>query len=125
MNINQTEKDNLYKGLGLFIEAIRLYVVALLQEKHGNDWANAFAETLYDDQKLQWQTHLQNGAQPESLIDFNHLKSFAIKNKDLLKRDFGGKTNKLGTWFDEINEVRNQVAHHQKISTLTIRLKRG
>ncbi|MGI8494507.1 MAG: DUF499 domain-containing protein [Pyrinomonadaceae bacterium] len=114
MNINQTEKDNLYKGLGIFIEAIRLYVVALLQEKHGGDWANAFAETLYDDQKMQWQTHLQNGAQPESLIDYNHLKSFAIKNKDLLKRDFGNKTNKLGTWFEEINEVRNQVAHHQK-----------
>jgi predicted AAA+ superfamily ATPase len=114
MNINQTEKDNLHKGLGLFIEAIRLYVVALLHEKHEENWAIAFAETLYDDQKTLWKTHLENGRTPESLIDFGNLKGFAIKNKDLLKRDFGNKTGKLGTWFAEINEVRNEVAHHQK-----------
>lgn len=123
MNINQTEKDNLYKGLGLFIEAIRLYIVVLLQEKHGENWARAFAETLYDDQKNLWKTHLANGRTPESLIDFGNLKGFAIKNKDLLKRDFGGKTNKLVTWFDEINEVRNEVAHHQKDITHNAALK--
>lgn len=123
MNINQTEKDNLHKGLGLFIEAIRLYVVVLLQDKYKDNWAQAFAETLYDDQKAQWRTHLENGRTPESLIDFGNLKGFAIKNKDLLKRDFGNKTNKLGTWFDEINEVRNEVAHHQKDITHNATLK--
>lgn len=112
MNVTQTEKDNLYKGLGLFIEAMRLYVVTLLQEKNKHNWARAFAESLYDDQKNLWKTHIENGKTPESLIDFGNLKSFAIKNKDLLKRDFGGKTGKLGTWFDEIREVRNAVAHH-------------
>lgn len=114
MNITQTEKDNLHKGLGLFIEAMRLYIVALLREKYQDNWAWAFAESLYDDQKNLWKTHLENGKTPESLIDFGNLKSFAIKNKDLLKRDFGGKTGKLGTWFDEIREVRNAVAHHDK-----------
>lgn len=114
MNITQTEKDNLHKGLGLFIEAMRLYVVTLLQEKHKHNWAQAFAESLYDDQKNHWKMHIEMGKTPESLIDFGNLKSFAIKNKDLLKRDFGGKTGKLGTWFDEIREVRNAVAHHDK-----------
>ena len=114
MNINQTEKDNLHKGLGLFIEAMRLYIVVVVARKHDDNWARAFAETLYDEQKTQWRTHLENGRMPESLIDFGNLKNFAIKNKDLLRRDFGGKTNKLGTWFEEISEVRNAVAHHQK-----------
>ena len=114
MNINQAEKDNLHKGLGLFIEAIRLYIVVLLQEKYGENWASAFAETLYDDQKSLWKTHLDNGRTPESLIDFGNLKGFVIKSKDLLKRDFGSKTSKLGTWFEEIKEVRNAVAHHDK-----------
>ena len=114
MNINQTEKDNLHKGLGLFIEAMRLYIVVLLQEKYSGDWAQAFAETLYDDQKPHWVMHLENGRTPESLIDFGNLKGFAIRSKDLLKRDFCGKTSKLGTWFEEIKEVRNAVAHHDK-----------
>lgn len=114
MNITQTEKDNLHKGLGLFIEAMRLYVVVLMQEKYQNNWARAFAESLYDDQKAHWAEHLRNGKSPEGLIDFGNLKGFAIKNKDLLKRDFGGKTGKLATWFDEIREVRNAVAHHDK-----------
>lgn len=114
MNITQTEKDNLHKGLGLFIEAMRLYIVVLLQEKYHDNWVQAFAATLYDDHKAHWKMHIENGKTPESLIDFGNLKSFAIKNKDLLKRDFGGKTSKLGTWFDEIREVRNAVAHHDK-----------
>ena len=104
----------MHKGLGLFIEAMRLYIVVLLQGKHSDNWARAFAETLYDDQKAQWKTHIEMGRTPESLIDFGNLKSFAIKNKDLLKRDFGNKTGKLGTWFDEIREVRNAVAHHDR-----------
>ena len=42
MIITQTEKDNLYKGLGLFLEGFRAYIISLLIQKHGDGWANAF-----------------------------------------------------------------------------------
>ncbi|MDQ3799986.1 MAG: DUF499 domain-containing protein [Acidobacteriota bacterium] len=114
MNINQDERDNLYKGLGLFLEAFRLYVVALLKEKYGDDWVRAFAETLSDQQKQSWQVKLSEGNPPESQIDFHNLKFFAIKNKDLLKRDFGKKANSLPNWLEEIADIRHKVNHYQK-----------
>jgi predicted AAA+ superfamily ATPase len=113
MNINQTEKDNLQKGLGLFIEAIRLYIVALLKEANGDSWADSFAETLSDVQRFGWNQNIENGKAPENLIDFSNLKFFAIRNKELLKRDFGKKNNSLPNWFEEIAEVRNEVSHYQ------------
>ncbi len=113
MNINQNDKDNLYKGLGLFLEAIRLYVIALLRERHGELWADAFTETLTDIQRQNWHLNLQHGKTPESQIDFHNLKFFAIKNKELLRRDFGKKNNSLPNWFEEIAEVRHDVTHYQ------------
>lgn len=112
MNINQPDKDNLYKGLGLFLEAMRLYIIALLREKHGDLWTDAYAETLSDIQRQNWNLNLQNGKTPESQIDFHNLKFFAIKNKELLKRDFGKKNNSLPNWFEEIAEVRHDVTHY-------------
>lgn len=116
MNINQTERDNLFKGLGLFLEAFRPYIVLLLMQKAGDDWASEFVETLSPQQKDNWNEKLRDGATPESMIDFHHFKYFALKNKDLLKADFGRKTNSVPSWLDEIADVRHKIAHFQEIS---------
>ncbi|MGI9054644.1 MAG: DUF499 domain-containing protein [Pyrinomonadaceae bacterium] len=117
MNINQTEKDNLYKGLGLFLEAFRSYIIALLMEKSGANWADELTESFSPHQKDTWDTNIENGVSPESQVDFHHFKFFAIKNKPLLKRDFKKETNNLPSWLDDIADVRNKIAHYDEIET--------
>lgn len=116
MNINQSQKDNLYKGLGLFLEAFRPFIVSVAMRRSGANWLTEFAETLSLQQKENWSESLRNGQAPESLIDFHHFKHFAIKKKDLLKADFGKKTNDLPNWLGEIADARHAVAHYKEIS---------
>jgi len=115
MAITQQQQDNLFKGLGLFIEAFRSYVVSALIKESGDKWPAKFVDSLTPDQKFKWNQGLKNGSQPESLIDFPHLKSFAIQNKSLLKQDFERKVNDLPNWLSEIYEVRNKIAHFQEL----------
>ncbi len=115
MNINQAEKDNLYKGLGLFLEAFRPFLVSVLMRRGGTDWTSEFAHTLSPQQFENWNEGLRNNTPPEALIDFHHFKYFAIKNKDLLKADFGKKVNDLPNWLNEIADVRHKIAHFTEI----------
>jgi len=50
------------------------------------------------------------------LIDFHHFKSFAIANKELLRPDFGRKTNNVPSWLSDIADVRHKVAHFNEIT---------
>lgn len=106
-----TNHTKLYQAFGLFIESFRPYVVALLFNQHKDLWPAEFAIGLTYDQKKVWDQGLRNGSSPDALIDFQHLKSFAIKNKDLFSDDFGKETKNLPNWLGEIYEMRNKVAH--------------
>ncbi len=92
-------KDSLFKALGLFIEAFRPFIVLKLTEKAGDKWDKWFYDALSDAQKDNWEMGIKNNTPAVNLIDFHHLKSFAIKYKEILKSDFGKDTNKLPTWF--------------------------
>ncbi len=108
-------QDKLFKAFGLFIEAFRPYVVSLLEEKEGERWPAEFVGVLTFDQKESWNMGLRNGSTPETLIDFHHLKSFAIRKKDLLRKDFERSVGALPNWLQEIANVRNSVAHFNDI----------
>jgi hypothetical protein len=114
--MKQLQQDNLFKAFGLFIEAFRPYVVALLNNEAGDKWPAWFVEALYPQQKDNWNQGLKSGSSPEALIDYPYLKSFALKYKDLLRTDFGRDTNKLATRLETIYDVRNKLAHFQEIS---------
>jgi predicted AAA+ superfamily ATPase len=115
MNINQTERDNLYKGLGLFLEAFRPFVVSVVMRKNAADWAKEFYDSLPDYQKENWKRDLANGTAPENALDFQYFQSFAYFFKDLLKTDFGRKTHHVKNWLGEIYETRNKVAHFNRV----------
>ncbi len=117
MNILQSQKDNLYKAFGLFIEGFRPYIVSLLQNEKGDKWPAAFFDSLYPVQRETWNMGIKAGSSPETLIDYLYLKSFALKYKELLKTDFGKDINKLPTRLDIIYEVRNKLAHFKDINT--------
>ncbi len=111
MNINQTERDNLYKGLGLFLEGFRPFVISVVMRKGGAEWARAFYEALPDYQKETWRRDLENNSAPENVLDFQYFQNFAYGFKDLLKADFGRKNHHVKNWLGEIYETRNKVAH--------------
>lgn len=108
---NSNQQDNLFKAFGLFIEAFRPYVVSLLMKDEGERWSAEFVKTLSTDQQSKWNMGMRNGSAPETLIDYHHLKSFAIQKKQLLKPDFDRKFGDVPNWLGEIAEVRHKVAH--------------
>lgn len=114
--MKQVQQDNLFKAFGLFIEAFRPYVVALLMKEAGDKWPAWFVEALYPQQRDNWNQGLRSGSAPEALIDYPYLKSFALKYKDLLRTDFGKDTNNLPSKLDAIYEVRNKLAHFREIT---------
>jgi predicted AAA+ superfamily ATPase len=117
MSNNTHQQDNLHKALGLFIEAFRYYTISVLSKEFGDKWAASFVEALTYDQKEKWNMGLRNGSAAENLIDYHHLKSFAIKYKHLLKADFDKHISGLPSWLSEIADVRHKVAHFQDIDT--------
>lgn len=116
MGIQQIQQDNLFKAFGLFIEAFRPYIVEVLSKEAGDKWPAWFVEALYPQQRDNWNQGLRSGSEPESLIDYHYLKSFALKYRDLLRTDFGKDVNKLATQLETIYDVRNKLAHFQEIS---------
>ncbi len=116
MAITQIQNDHLYKAFGLFIEAVRPYIISLLMKEAGDKWPAWFVEALNPIQREGWNVGLKSGSLPEALIDYPHLKGFALKYRELLKADFKKDTNKLATHLETINEVRNKLAHFQEIN---------
>ena len=115
--IQQQQSDNLYKAFSLFIEAMRAYIASALMREAGEQWVERFTDTLSIDQKRVWDRGLQSGSAPITLIDYPHLIGFALKNKDLLRKDFGNAANGLPTLFKTIVDVRNNAAHFQKMTS--------
>ena len=115
-NINQSNKDNLFKAFGSFIEAFRAYVVSTLLKEAGDKWPASYVEALHPTQRDAWNLGLKNGTQPETLIDYQNIKSFALKYRDLIKNDFGKDVNKVATWLESIYDIRNKMSHFQEIT---------
>jgi predicted AAA+ superfamily ATPase len=112
---NMMNRENLFKALGDFLEAFRYYVVSLLVNESGDNWAHLFVETLNPAQRRNWEIGLQNGSTPQNLIDFHYLKNFAIRQKHLFQNDFQRNTAKLPTWLEEIADVRHKLAHYDEL----------
>jgi hypothetical protein len=115
MSLSQFQKDNLYKGLGLFIDGFRPYVVAFLQGQEGDKWPATFVKALSPAQQNSWNDGLRAGTSVDNLIDFQYLRSFAIHFKVPLRADFDRKVNDLPNWLGEITDVRHKIAHFQAV----------
>jgi predicted AAA+ superfamily ATPase len=115
MSINQIEKDNLFKGLGLFLEGFRPFVVEVLRREDGDDWLAKFSDSLSPQKRIAFTNSIANGIPPEAALDYLHLQSFALGNKEVLKNDFGKKAQSLPTWLAEIVDVRNKIAHFDPV----------
>ncbi|MBW6537009.1 MAG: DUF499 domain-containing protein, partial [Mariniphaga sp.] len=115
MKISQSQRRELQDSGELFLKGFRLYVYEKMHESLGHDWPIVYKEGLLPNHQKDWENELKKGRDPVELIDWGHLKYFAIQNKHYFKNDFGKQTNRLPTWLEEIVDVRNDWAHNHNI----------
>lgn len=108
------QRNNLDRALGQFIEAMRLFVPVIMEEWYGRTWDQKFYENLSRTQQEGWSHEAKAGKSPSAIIDFHHLKSFALKEKDNLKELFKYDTHNLPTEMGKIANARHMLAHYDK-----------
>ena len=103
--------------LYLFINSFRTLVKNKLSDNSDGSWDTEFRSILFDAQQRSWDMEVERGVSPELTIDFGHLRTFSIKKRELLEKISGDRvlTNKLPTYFQDINKLRNDWAHFRKI----------
>jgi Protein of unknown function (DUF499) len=113
--VSSEQKQQLLHGLEAFLMALRTYTVAAMSNAYDDRWPAEFARSLNTTQLDAWNTQIREGKSPETLIDYQHLKSFSLAQKDVLRRTANKQVNSLSTLFELIYEVRNKVAHFEPI----------
>lgn len=114
-------KEKLQRGLGVFLDAMRPYVVSVVQRECGDgcSWDEDFENRLNTEKRrTNWQMQrmqLNNqGSSLLGLIDYNNLVAFVINYKEAVTREVGGNNkeyNKMRSCLQEIQETRNNWAH--------------
>lgn len=115
------DREKLQRGLGLFLEAMRPYVVSVIERdcRNGVSWDVDFENRMDSERKkYNWQqqrmTLNNNGSSLTRLIDYNNLVTFIINYKDSVTREVGNSNknyNRLRSCLQELQDTRNNWAH--------------
>ena len=114
------DKEKLQRGLGLFLDAMRPYVVSVIERecKAGLSWDEDFESRMDNERKKSsWQMQRMqlnnNGSSLLGLIDYNNLVTFIINYKESVTREVGGTKdyNRLRSCLQELQDTRNSWAH--------------
>ena len=111
--------DNIYQALGVFLEAMRPFVVSVIQ-KHFPDepWEGVFFARLTPDKQRTWNQAQVQGVEPVMRIDYNNLTYIATKFRDEMTEELGGnKANayKFENCLRELQDARNKCQHYQSL----------
>ena len=115
------DKEKLQRGLGLFLDAMRPYVVSVVERecRDGVSWDMDF-ERRMDNERKKYNFQMQrmrlnnNGSSLTGLIDYNNLVTFIINYKDSVIKEVGDSTknyNRLRSCLQELQDTRNNWAH--------------
>ncbi len=111
--MQDNQRNNLDKALGLFIEAMRLFIPIEMEKEYGKQWDQEYYECLSEKQQRDWDNQVRSGKGAEQMIDFHNLGIFAIRQKEFLRKFFGyQEANNLPSKFNEIANARNMLAHY-------------
>ena len=115
------DREKLQRGLGLFLDAMRPYVVSVIERecKDGVSWDMDFEHRMDNDRKkYNWQMQRMklnnNGSSLTGLIDYNNLVTFIINYRDSVTKEVGNITknyNRLRSCLQELQDTRNDWAH--------------
>ncbi len=115
------DKEKLQRGLGLFLDAMRPYVVSVVERecRDGVSWDMDF-ERRMDNERKKYNFQMQrmrlnnNGSSLTGLIDYNNLVTFIINYRESVTREVGNSTknyNRLRSCLQELQDTRNNWAH--------------
>jgi len=109
--------DKIFKALGIFLDAMRLYVVSSIQQFYPKEpWEGLFFKRLTPLRQETWNAAIKTGSAPVNLIDYSNLSGFAISFKDELSMSLGrNEVNNMITWLNELKEARNKCQHFQEL----------
>ena len=113
--------DKIHKALGIFLDAMRPFVVSFLQQHFPNEpWEGLFFTKLKPVRQTTWNQAMRAQGDNHScmnLIDYNNLPDFAIGFKRELGTEFGNsdKANKFISYLQELKDIRNKCNHYQTL----------
>ena len=114
--------EKLHKALGIFLEAMRPFVVGVLQRNFPSEqWEGVFFARLSPDKQRTWNQGVaqlrETGGSTIGLIDYNNLNSFALSFKEQLQREVGNRdnVNSFINCLGELKTVRNTCQHFQPV----------
>ena len=109
--------DKIHKALGIFLDAIRPFIISFLQQKYPNEpWEGRYFSVLKPKKQETWNQGLRSQGEKAScavLIDYNNLTDFAIAFKRELGMEFGSpdKANSFISYLQELKSIRNKCSH--------------
>ena len=113
--------DKIHKALGIFLDAMRPFVVSFLQQHFRNEpWEGLFFARLKPAKQATWNQAMKAQGENQScmyFIDYNNLTDFAIGFKRELGTEFGNpdKANKFISYLQELKDIRNKCNHYQAL----------
>lgn len=112
--------ENISSALGVFIDAMRQFVVKVLSNKaHGGPWEGEYFVCLSPDKQTTWNQAIHSGAEPINCVDYNNLTNFVNCFRAELQSELHidkTVTYNLQTWLKELQDVRNKVGHFTPIT---------
>lgn len=113
--------DKIHKALGIFLDAMRPFVVSFLKQQFPNEpWEGLFFAKLKSVKQATWNQAMRAQGENQScmyFIDYNNLTDFAIGFKRELSAEFGSpdKANKFISYLQELKDIRNKCNHYQTL----------
>lgn len=113
--------DKIHKALGIFLDAMRPFVVSFLQQYFPNEpWEGVYFARLKPAKQSSWNQAMRAQGDNQScmnLIDYNNLTDFGIGFKRELGTEFGNpdKANKFISYLQELKDIRNKCNHYQAL----------
>lgn len=113
--------DKIHKALGIFLDAMRPFVVSFLQQHFPNEpWEGLFFARLKPARQTTWNQAMRTQGENQScmyFIDYNNLPDFAIGFKRELGFEFENpdKANKFISYLQELKDIRNKCNHYQAL----------
>ena len=117
-------KENIQRGLSIFLEAMRQYAVSVIMRQcdEHTTWDQDFESrithegrrTAFQHQRMQLNN---NGSSLFGLIDYNNLETFIINYRNPMLNELAGSVrdyNRLRTYFGELKDTRNKWAHFEE-----------
>lgn len=111
--------DNIFQALGIFLEAMRPYVVKVMQKNFpGEPWEGEFFRRLTPEKQEMWGQAVRQGTEPILCIDYHNLSFLATKFRDELAVELGGKgeTFTFDTCMRELQQARNKCQHYTPLT---------